>query len=253
MACTAAGGIAAAVSRVVFVNSADAARPAGLQVQLSNGNESVYDTVSLTGAGPIYELWVSKDICRPGQGGSACSACALGTYSGGGNASTPKAGCLPCPSGFTTSLAGAQSTDMCTGLSPCVVACRQNDICLLATAALRVEGQHMPIQVQHIMLIAHPAGRMQCPCARPDRAGQTATPASKERMRLLPTPPRRGQAACPARPGSAPLEAAPPALLLAQVCGWRGRAAVCLVCVVCVWDSVRTQSSMHFEKLCIPE
>ena len=114
---TCAGGqIAAGVSKVVIHNTvADSSRTTSLNVQASNAGGGAYDTFVLEGPSATYEFWLSKDYCRPGQGGSACTTCASGSFSAAASSTTPKPDCLACPSGNTTASAGAQSLGMCSG------------------------------------------------------------------------------------------------------------------------------------------
>ena len=125
VACGADGGVASRVARVVVFNSADADRPAGIQVQLLNSSGSVADTVFLSRLDASTQFWTSKEACRPGQGGDPCQACSLGTYSAVAFASTPKPACLACPSGFTTASTGAESAAAFSGPRACA--------CLLAS------------------------------------------------------------------------------------------------------------------------
>ena len=116
MTCGTSGEITAGVSRVVIHNTvADSTRATSLTVQAVNSGGGVYDTFVLQGPAATYEFWMSKDVCRPGQGGAACNTCAFGFYSAAASPTTPKPDCLACPSGNTTASTGGQSVGMCSG------------------------------------------------------------------------------------------------------------------------------------------
>ena len=54
-------------------------------------------------------------VCLPGFGRASCAECAVGTWSAGGNVSTPSPACQPCPSGKTTLAARSISDASCSG------------------------------------------------------------------------------------------------------------------------------------------
>ena len=54
-------------------------------------------------------------VCHPGSGGNPCAQCAAGSFSGGGNLSTPSPACQPCHAGNTTARNGSRSEIECTG------------------------------------------------------------------------------------------------------------------------------------------
>jgi hypothetical protein len=54
-------------------------------------------------------------VCKAGQGGDTCSVCSIGTYSVGGNLTSPQPDCISCPTGKTTSVTGATSISQCSG------------------------------------------------------------------------------------------------------------------------------------------
>lgn len=53
--------------------------------------------------------------CRPGRGGSTCQACALGSFSAGGTVAVPRPSCTVCPTGYTTTMTGSNSSLACSG------------------------------------------------------------------------------------------------------------------------------------------
>lgn len=57
--------------------------------------------------------------CAPGMGGEACAACVAGTFSSGGNSSSPRRECEMCPDGTTTFAEGAQSAAECARFGAC--------------------------------------------------------------------------------------------------------------------------------------
>jgi len=52
-------------------------------------------------------------VCLPGREGSSCTACAQGSYSPGGTASSSLT-CTPCPTGYTTAGTGATAAGNCS-------------------------------------------------------------------------------------------------------------------------------------------
>lgn len=52
-------------------------------------------------------------VCAPGTGGSGCTTCPMGTWSGGGSSSDPQAACTPCATGFTTWDVGKGTAEAC--------------------------------------------------------------------------------------------------------------------------------------------
>lgn len=56
----------------------------------------------------------ASPVCDAGYGGSSCTICIKGSYSAGGNVTSPTPTCISCPTGETTSLPGATSQALCT-------------------------------------------------------------------------------------------------------------------------------------------
>ena len=99
----AGGSIAAGVPRIVLHNTvADSLRATDVTVVAGDAG-GASEAFDLEGPAATYEIYLSKDYCRPGQGGATCQACARGTYSAPLSPSAPKPDCLPCPANTTAS------------------------------------------------------------------------------------------------------------------------------------------------------
>ena len=113
--CGVSGHITAGASKVViYPTVSDNTRATAFTVQAVNSDGGIYDTFALDGPAATHELWMSKDLCRPGQGGADCAPCARGLYSAAASPTAPKPECLECNSDSTTDSVGAQSVGMCS-------------------------------------------------------------------------------------------------------------------------------------------
>jgi hypothetical protein len=77
---------------------------------------------AVTCAAAVVLMYCSA-ACRPGFGGSSCTKCEPGSYSGGGPANDVSGACKACPGG-TSSPEGAGSIQQCTsGVWGCLLHC----------------------------------------------------------------------------------------------------------------------------------
>ena len=67
---------------------------------------------------------LNSAVCLPGFGGPSCDACAVGTWSQGGNSSVPRPSCNGCTSTrYTTASDRATALSQCTGNPTAASAC----------------------------------------------------------------------------------------------------------------------------------
>ena len=68
----------------------------------------------LCGSPPFAVAPLFHPVCLPGFGGSKCAACGIGTFSPGGNGTSPTPDCQRCPGYKTTPAQGSRSPNDCS-------------------------------------------------------------------------------------------------------------------------------------------